>query len=190
MLAQLAKIAKLRIVGVVGSSHKVSYANDKLKCDLVIDKSVENLWQRAESFSPDGYNAIFDANGYSTLRSGYNHLAPGGRLIVYGFHSMLPKAGGRLDIKAWFNIIWGYLKTPTFSPLKMQNKGILCFNLSFMFSRTDILEEALAELLQHIKSGALKVPEVTVFPMSKVAEAHRSIESGTTVGKLVLDTSA
>ena len=73
MLAQLAKIAKLRIVGIVGSSHKVSYANDKLRCDIVIDKSVENLWQKAERFCPDGYNAIFDANGYAGGRRTHAH---------------------------------------------------------------------------------------------------------------------
>ena len=96
MLAQLGKISRLRVVGVVGSSHKVNYAKSKLGCDFVIDKSVEDLWHKAEQFSPLGYSAIFDANGYATLRSSYDHLAPGGRLVVYGFHSMLPKSGGLL----------------------------------------------------------------------------------------------
>ena len=58
-----------------------------------------------------------------------------------------------------------------------------------MFEFTGLLNEALTFLMQHIKTGELKVPEVTVFPMSKVGEAHSSIESGSTVGKLVLDTS-
>ena len=190
MLAQLGKLSDLQVVGVVGSSHKVDYAKTKLGCDYVIDKSTENLWQKAEECSPEGYAAIFDANGYVTLRTSYEHLAPGGRLIAYGFHSMLPKSGGVLGWVEWLKIIWGYLRTPTFNPLTMttENRGILCFNLSFMFSRTDILKEALTYFLSHIETGALKPPEVTVFPMSKTGDAHASLESGATVGKLILNT--
>ena len=52
----------------------------------MIDKSVENLWQRAEEISPSGYDAVFDANGVATLTESYNHLAPGGKLVVYGMN--------------------------------------------------------------------------------------------------------
>ena len=190
MLAQLGKISNLRVVGVVGSSHKVDYAKKKLGCDYVIDKSSEDLWLKAKEYCPNGYGAVFDANGYVTLQSSYDHLAPGGRLVIYGFHSMLPRSGGILGVWEWIKIIWGYLKTPTFNPLNMttENKGILCFNLSFMFNRTDILKEAMSFFLEQIQSGSLKVPEVTIFPMSKTGEAHASLESGSTVGKLVLNT--
>lgn len=34
--------------------------------------------------SPSGYYAVFDANGVATLMDSYNHLAAGGRLVVYG----------------------------------------------------------------------------------------------------------
>ena len=27
---------------------------------------------------------MFDANGVETLQESYNHLAPGGRLVIYG----------------------------------------------------------------------------------------------------------
>ena len=92
-------------------------------------------------------------------------MAPGGRLIVYGFHSMLPKVGGRLNVCAWLKIIYGYFKTPTFNPLDMThlNRAILCFNLSFMFDRTDVLQEAMGQLIQYVKTGQLKVPESDSF---------------------------
>jgi len=34
--------------------------------------------------------------------------------------------------------------------------------------------------------GKLHPPKITTFPFEKVSDAHRSIESGSTVGKLVL----
>lgn len=53
-------------------------------CQHVIDKSKADLWKAAESHSPGGYQVVFDANGVETLQGSYDHLAPGGRLIVYG----------------------------------------------------------------------------------------------------------
>ena len=35
-----------------------------------------------------------DANGIATLRQSYAHLCPSGRLVVYGFHTMIPKGRG------------------------------------------------------------------------------------------------
>ena len=53
-------------------------------CDHVIDKSKEDLWKAADSFSAEGYQVVFDANGVETLQESYMHLAPGGKLVVYG----------------------------------------------------------------------------------------------------------
>ena len=82
-LVQMSKILGLFVVGVVGSTSKVEDAKS-LGCDIVIDKSEENLWSAAEMASPKGYSTIMDANGVSTLNDSYNHLAPSGRLVVFG----------------------------------------------------------------------------------------------------------
>ena len=50
----------------------------------MIDKSSQNLWEVAKSLSPQGYQVIFDANGVATLKLSYSHLAPAGRLVIYG----------------------------------------------------------------------------------------------------------
>ena len=55
-----------------------------LGCHHVIDKSKEDLWKAAETHSPGGYQVIFDANGIETLQESYDHLAMGGRLVIYG----------------------------------------------------------------------------------------------------------
>lgn len=55
-----------------------------LGCDHVIDKSKDDLWTIAKALSPKGYEVAFDANGIETLQKSYDHLAPGGRLIIYG----------------------------------------------------------------------------------------------------------
>ncbi|MDQ3037511.1 MAG: medium chain dehydrogenase/reductase family protein [Myxococcota bacterium] len=183
-LVQLAKIAGCEVTGVVGSSHKVDAAR-ALGCDHVIDKSKEDLWARAEQIASRGFDVILDANGVATLKGSYDHLRPAGKLVVYGFSTMMPKTGGRPNY-AKLAIDW--LRIPRFNPLDLTNasKSILAFNLSYLFDRADILEEGMADLRKWLAEGKLVPPAVTTYPLDEVARAHRDIESGSTIGKLVL----
>ncbi len=88
MLIQMCKIQGWRVCAVVGSSHKTA-ACKGLGADWVIDKSTSNLWEEAAAFAPGGYAAVFDANGIATLQRSWEHLAPCGKLIVYGFQCAL-----------------------------------------------------------------------------------------------------
>ncbi len=183
-LLQLGRIAGCRTVGVVGSSHKVEAAR-ALGADVVIDKSREDLWRAAEQASPRGYDVVLDANGVSTLRDSYRHLARPGKLVIYGFHSMLPREGGR---PRWLKLAADFLRTPRFNPLDLtgDNTSILAFNLSYLFDSRGVLEEAMGRLLTWVEEGRILPPPVTRIALDRVAEAHRALESGSTVGKLVL----
>ena len=183
-LVQIAKIFDCHVVGVVGGSHKVD-AVRALGADAVIDKSREPLWQRARGEAPDGYDVVLDANGVETLRKSYRHLAPTGRLVIYGFHTMLPKQGGKPNL---LRLAFDWLRTPRFDPLRLtnDNKSVLAFNLSYLFERQDLLAEGMTSLLDWLAAGKIKPLEVTEYPFERVADAQRDIESGKTVGKLVL----
>jgi 2-desacetyl-2-hydroxyethyl bacteriochlorophyllide A dehydrogenase len=78
LLIQMCKIIGYTpIVAVVGSPHKIEFCR-RLGAQIVIDKSKLNgrkLWQAIEKACPSGFTAIFDANGVSTLKESYNHLA-------------------------------------------------------------------------------------------------------------------
>lgn len=183
-LVQLAKIAGCEVVGVVGGTHKVEAAK-AAGCDLVIDKSKQDLWAEAKAFAPDGYDIILDANGVETLSQSYAHLRRAGKLVIYGFATMMPKKGGRPN---WFKLVSGWLRTPRYNPLNLttDSKSVLAFNLSFLFDRTDLLELFVADLHQWLSEGSIVAPVVTEYPLAEVARAHADIESGRTVGKLVL----
>jgi NADPH:quinone reductase-like Zn-dependent oxidoreductase len=182
-LVQLARIAGCRVAGVVGSSHKVETVR-ALGADVVIDKSREDLWSRAEAFAPRGFDVILDANGVSTLRESERHLAAPGKLVIYGFHSMM----GHADKPRWIKLAWDWIRTPRFSPLDLtnRNRSVMAFNLSYLFERKQFLHAGMAELLRWLEEERLKAPTVTEFAFDRVADAHRAIESGRTVGKLVL----
>ena len=183
-LLQLARAADCRVVGVVGAPHKVQAARD-LGAERVIDKSSGPLWAEAEQAAPEGYAAIFDANGPATLRQSYRHLAPTGKLVVYGFHSMLPRRGG---VPSRLRLALDYLRTPRFDPFRMtgENRSVMGFNLSYLFDRQEFLQTAMNDLLAKFERGLLRLPAVTPYPFEEAARAHCDLESGQTVGKLVL----
>lgn len=182
----LRNVQGCKVVGVVGAPHKRDLCSQY--CDHVIVKSQQDLWKEAERFSPSGYDVIFDANGISTFQQSYDHLAPLGKLVVYGFHSLLPRNGGRLGVFEMIKLAYNWLRSPTFDPFLMvpQNRSVLAFNLSFLFGKVEILEEAMSDLLTWVKEGKIRVSKVTTFDLENTKEAHMAIESGMTCGKLVL----
>ncbi|HEU4532734.1 MAG TPA: zinc-binding dehydrogenase, partial [Polyangiaceae bacterium] len=183
-LLQLCRVAGVRALGVVGAAHKVGPARS-FGAEAVVDKSGGGLWPAARAFAPEGFDAAFDANGHSTLRQSYRHLGPTGRLVVYGFHSMMPRRGGRPNYAA---LALALLRTPRFSPLSLvgDNKAVFGFNLSYLFERGELLRAATGRLLAWLEAGELSAPPVALYPVERVADAHRALESGRTVGKLVL----
>ncbi len=168
---------------VVGRSHKREAAA-KAGADLVIDKETQDLWAEAEKASPEGWDLILDANGASTLKGSYEHLRPQGRLIIYGFASMFSPSGKKNIPK----LLWYYLKTPRFSPfdLTTSNKTVAGFNLIYLFDKVEPFRKIMEILLRWDAKGLLPSMPVKSYAFEEAAKAHRDLESGQTIGKLVL----
>lgn len=173
-----------RVVGVVGSPEKAAFARS-LGCDVVIDRSSQDLWAEADRAAPAGFDAIFDANGVSTLREGFKRLSAGGRLVVYGFAEFLARGAER---PSWARLALSWMRMPRFSPLDMTttNRGILGFNLAFLFHKLELARRGMERVLAWAREGKVRPVPVTGFPLERSADAHRAIESGKTSGKLVL----
>ena len=179
-LCQLGKRAGCHITGVVGGAHKIEAAREA-GADVVIDKRAVDLWDAASG----EFDVVLDANGVETLGTSYARLAPAGRLVIYGFHTMLQRGRDRPN---WPKLAWSWLRTPRFNPLDLttSNKSVMGFNLSFLFHRADVLEAAMDDLLAGVRAGELRPLGTTSFPLERVADAHAALESGGTTGKLVL----
>jgi NADPH:quinone reductase-like Zn-dependent oxidoreductase len=182
-MCQLLRVKGCKTVGVVGRTDKVEEAR-RQGADVVIDKSKEDLWRMARRASPDGYDVICDANGVATLEQSWEHLRSPGRLVVYGFHTMMGHRGKPSLPKLAFD----WARTPRFNPFEMteKNRSVLAFNLSYMFDEIALLTEGLDQLLAWVREKRIAAQPVRTFPLDRVEDAHRAIESGTTVGKLVL----
>lgn len=182
-LCQLARDAGARVAGVVGSPHKVEHARAQ-GAELVIDKSRTPLWPAAREFAPQGFDIVLDANGAETLRQSFEHLAPMGRLVVYGFHTMMSR-GSRLNP---FRLLVQYLRTPRFNPLEMvdRNVAVFAFNLSYLFSELPMYRATMGALLERFTEGRLSPLPVATHPLAAAGAAHAALQSGRTLGKLAL----
>ena len=192
MLVQMSKLLGLSpIVGVVGRSSKVDAAK-ALGCDVVIDKSQENLWEVASKASPDGYIMICDANGVSTLHQSYMHLAPTGRLIVFGFHTNLPMGNDMLSPVEWLRMAVKMATLPKFDAMDLttSNKSVLGFNLSFFTEEIDLMGELYDQIGTWISEGKLECPRIVEMDLETVDDAHELIQSGKSVGKIIINTGA
>ena len=188
MLIQMCKIRGYSpIVAVVGSAHKMDFCRN-LGADEVIDKSSDDLWTRAKEISPSGYAAVFDANGVETIAQSYEHTAMCGRLVLYGFHSNIPKASQFLSPFEWVRMIGKMAQMPKFDPMAMvlESKSVAGFNLSFFADEHELIEQYMQELINWIQEGSLRVPDVQLFSVSDISAAHQLIQSGKSVGKIVV----
>lgn len=180
---QLASAAGAHVVGVVGSAHKVEAARQNGAAE-VIDKSREDAFVAARRAAPRGYDMILDANGARSLKKSYDQLAATGRLMVYGFHTFLAHGG----LPNFFKIAWQYLVTPRFNPVEMvdRNVSIHCFNLSYLFEKRFMFELAMNDLCGQLATGKIRPLAAESYALAEAPAAHKALQSGKTVGKLVL----
>jgi NADPH:quinone reductase-like Zn-dependent oxidoreductase len=181
-LLQQAKILGCRTVGVVGSEAKAAVAREFGAGAVVVRGP--RLWEEIDGAAPDGLDAIFDANGVTTLRPGFERLRLGGRLVVYGFAEIMPR--GRRPFLP--ELAWNWLRVPRFSPLDLtaSNRAVMGFNVVFLTEKAGLAKAGFDAIAGWARDGRLKKVPVTAFPAEKAADAHRALESGRTVGKLVL----
>ena len=181
-LLQQARLCGLRAIGVVGSASKAAAAAAAGAAAVVVRGP--RLWEDVDAAAPGGFDAIFDANGMTTPRPGFARLRAGGRLVIYGFAEMFPR--GRRPTLAGLALSW--LRVPRFSPLEMTatNRSVMGFNVVFLTERAELARDGFDAIAGWMADGRLPRTTVTEFPVERAADAHRALESGTTVGKLVL----
>lgn len=182
-LLQLCRIAGCPTVAVVGAHHKTAICRE-LGAAAVIDRSLnDRWWEEVQKQAPAGYDVIFDANGVRTLREGFQRLAIGGRLVVYGFGDMLPRGKSRPNI---LRLAANYFRVPRFSAFELTNKAVMGFNVIYLFEKLNLAVEGMGRMLGWAAQGRIKKTPLASFPVERAAQAHAALESGTTQGKLVL----
>lgn len=184
MLVQIGRALGCEVVGTVGSREKAQAVLD-LGAHRVLVRGEPGFAEKVLAPGERGYDIVLDANGYETLKLSYRALRPTGRLVIYGAHSMMSRGWARPNP---LRLVWGFLRTPLFHPLAMTNanKSVMAFNLSYLFEEVETLRGAMTQILDWIADGKIRPPQTTSYPFREIAKAHAALQSGKTVGKLVL----
>ena len=167
LAVQIAKAAGARVIGTVSSDNKMDVVK-QYGADAVINYVNHNFDEEAKKLTDGkGVDLILDAVGKPTVEKGLKCLKPFGHLILYG------RAGGIPDPLNLMALFQNSLKV----------SGFVLYTVS---SLPDVHQAGIEKSFQLMGQGKLKMLIGKTFPLTEAAEAHRHMESRTSVGKLVL----
>ena len=119
-----------------------------------------------------GVDAVFDGFGTKSLKSSYELLRSGGRLVAYGPFSPL-------DIENWMRMFTSNL-------LPDKRKFILYSIQTLKRLKPVWFHEDLILLLNLLKQGKIKPIVGARMPLNQAAQAHELLAGGSVKGKIVL----
>lgn len=128
-----------------------------------------------------GFDLIFDAVYGPSFRPAFERLAPEGRHLLYGAADFMGEGRRANPLR----LAWRWLRRPRLDPLAMisQNRGLLAFNLIWLWGEAARLPDALRETLALIPDP----PHIGgAWPFADAHTALAALQSGDTTGKLVL----
>jgi putative PIG3 family NAD(P)H quinone oxidoreductase len=145
----------------------------ELGAELAIDYHDKDIAdQLREASDGRGADVILDNMGASALADNIDRLAPGGRLVIIGLQ------GG---IKAEINLNAMLRKRASVIATNLRGRPV-----DGPDGKAAIVAATRAELWPLIESGAVKPVVHARIPMNDAAEAHRQLDAGGVVGKLLL----
>ena len=174
-LLQLGKLAGLEMYGTASSGKHESII--KLG-GIPIDYRTEDVPGRIQVLTGDGVDVVFDPLGGSQVWPSYRMLLKGGRLVVYGAHSIL--TDGKLKTVA------GYLLASILN-LAPDHRVVMLYNItSPRYSKLEWCREDLSMLFTLLEQGKIEPVIAERLPLVEAARAHQLLGEGAVVGKIVL----
>jgi NADPH:quinone reductase len=167
LVAQWAASLGARVIGVVGSESKraVAEANG---CEAVL-LADDDIVARVKSLTAGrGVPVVYDSIGRTTFFQSLDCLRTHGVMVSFG------NSSGPVE---------------PFSPLDLAKRGSLYVTrptlFDFIRERAD-LEEGCRELFARIERGDVRVEIGQTYPLERVADAHRDLETRRTTGSTLV----
>ena len=169
-LVDLARAAGITVIGSVSTEAKAEYARAHGLDHAVYYKTEPLLERVMEITAGRGVDASFDHVIGDVFLDCVRMLADFGTAVAYNVYSPMPEQD-----------IFGELRE-----LSMRSLGIRCFNVHTYDHDQPALRRITDDLIEMLASGTIKPSVGTRLPMSEAAEAHRLLESGEVLGKIIL----
>lgn len=169
-LVQLAKLRNLTVCAVAGGPEKVAFVRD-MGADFVIDRRSEDISDSVTDFTGGpGVDLIYDSVGGPEFHRNFDLLRPFGKLICFGF-------------------VAGHPDPAIYGPMARdfsRNLGFQIFSIHYFDDKPEIRRPVMENLILMLEDGEIRPRTHTRLPLAKAADAHRMLESGEVLGKIVL----
>jgi NADPH2:quinone reductase len=165
---QLARMHGCRVITTAGRPESIAFCRDSLGADEVIDYNKEDFVARVRELSQGrGVDVVLDTVGEETFRRSIDCVAPGGQIVT-----ILPSTpGDRAPLLLYRSITvhYEFMGARVANDLQPERQG------------------AILRSIARLVDGGLLRPHVSArFPLESVADAHRQIETGRTIGKVAV----
>jgi NADPH:quinone reductase-like Zn-dependent oxidoreductase len=181
------QLARLRRATVIGTASAAKHAAlHSFGVEHTIDYRHADVAAEVRRITRGrGVDVILDPIGGRSFVTSYRMLAPLGRLIMFGLSAAAP--GERRSVWRAFR---AWMATPRFDPLSLinRNRGVFGLHVGHLWEERRRLATIMDMLVQELRAGRI-VPVVSrTFPLERVADAHRFIQSRQNIGKVILTT--
>jgi synaptic vesicle membrane protein VAT-1 len=178
-----------RALAVVGHEEKRRFLVERrgIEATRVIVRDArrfgDQLDQALAAAGLAGFDCVLDAVFGATFRPGFDRLRPEGRYVLFGAAEFMSPSSR----PNYVMLAWRYLRRPRLDPLEMisANRALLAFNLVWLWEQAERLPQAYRELAA-LQARPPHVGET--FPFDRAPEAMRRLQSGRTIGKVILTT--
>jgi NADPH:quinone reductase-like Zn-dependent oxidoreductase len=183
---QLAARAGASVTGLVGSEAKRPPVLALGACESFTYEEWAGLTAPSGGNVPR-FDVVLESRGGRSLRTSLGLLAPAGRLVSFGFSSLI--SGHRRSIVRAASTM---LATPRLGMLRlvMRNQGVFGANLLQLLADEEgraVVTRAFDGALLGFVDGTLRVVVDRVFPLAEAGTAQAYLQSRGSVGKVVLD---
>src|SRR6478752_5397671 len=178
------QIAKTRECTIFGSAAVSKHAFlQEHGCQHVLDSSRDFVEQARAVVGDRGIDLILDPVGGKSWTRSYELLSPCGRLVAFGLSAV---AGG--NTRNWLTALSSVLSVKSWSPMQLMgdNKTISGTNMAHVFSRPDLVEPQLEDLVRMYERGELEPHVDRTFSFDEAAAAHQYIHDRKARGKVLL----
>ena len=168
-LIDLAKAAELMVIGVVSSEEKARFARD-LGADHVINRKTGKITERVREITQNrGVDTIIDPVAGPSIPDNIALLAPCGMLVLYG------GLGGKVQLD-----LQQTLRLSKNSPAVRQ------FTIHTWDHLVEERRAGMRAVIEMLAAGKLHPRIHARLPLAEARRAHKMLESGGVLGKLLL----
>jgi NADPH2:quinone reductase len=165
---QLAKLHGCRVITTAGRPESIAFCRDVLRADEVIDYRSTNVVERVKEITAGkGLPVVLDTVGGEVFQQSIDCAAVNGQVVTILGANTADR--GQSLLYRNVTIHYEFMGIPTAYEIEPERPG-----------------QILAGIARLVDAGLLRPQVSHVFPLERVADGHRQVETSRTIGKVAI----